>query len=517
MKNSHKFIPFIFMVLLFSSFFFPVDVEAESNTVVINEIMQNPSAVSDSKGEWFELYNTTSDDINLNGWTIYDERNDSFVIDVDIVIPAQGYLVFGRNGDETTNGGVKVDYVYKGMYLSNTFDNLILLDENNVEIDRVEYGGERDFPSSSGKSMELKNPFYDNNVGTNWGICTVEYGLGDMGTPCAKNSVYIEEDCNKNPDVPINAIFKVFTFQANKELMAIEERLDIIYYQIEQAKAAGFDMTQLLEYSSLAIENYEIAKSRIENGDPLRSKPYMSKACEYLDICGKLCIVENPSAKILFCDNKKQYYTFDKAKTLVSLLEERGIEVDDFCKGEITYEKLVNYNIVIITNPQEKFNDEEIDILLSYLQEGGKIILTGQYYKYINPGELNRISLPFGIRFTSTEVVDYVNNTGAFYYPLITDFNMGTGMFEKIREVHYANGCWLDVKEGTPLMWGSKDSYVVDKNANIVLEVGSYPCVAALSSDGSIVCISSSTILTTSIHRGDNAELIIAIIDFLLG
>ena len=48
---------------------------ADAGDVVINEIMQNPSAVSDANGEWFELYNNTNGSIDINGWTISD--NDS--------------------------------------------------------------------------------------------------------------------------------------------------------------------------------------------------------------------------------------------------------------------------------------------------------------------------------------------------------------------------------------------------------------------------------------------------------
>jgi hypothetical protein len=41
--------------------------------IIITEIMQNPSAVNDSEGEWFEVYNTTGADINLDGWEIRDD------------------------------------------------------------------------------------------------------------------------------------------------------------------------------------------------------------------------------------------------------------------------------------------------------------------------------------------------------------------------------------------------------------------------------------------------------------
>ena len=40
--------------------------------IVINEIMQNPSAVSDSNGEWFELHNPTAGAVDIDGWTVMD-------------------------------------------------------------------------------------------------------------------------------------------------------------------------------------------------------------------------------------------------------------------------------------------------------------------------------------------------------------------------------------------------------------------------------------------------------------
>ena len=43
---------------------------ASPGDVVINEVMQNPGAVSDAAGEWFELYNATGVPIALDGWRI---------------------------------------------------------------------------------------------------------------------------------------------------------------------------------------------------------------------------------------------------------------------------------------------------------------------------------------------------------------------------------------------------------------------------------------------------------------
>ena len=54
---------------------------ASQGDVVINEIMQNPSAVADGAGEWFELYNATGAAIDIDGWTILDDDTDSHTID----------------------------------------------------------------------------------------------------------------------------------------------------------------------------------------------------------------------------------------------------------------------------------------------------------------------------------------------------------------------------------------------------------------------------------------------------
>ena len=47
-------------------------VPAANAAVVINEIMPNPSAVSDANGEYVELYNSGPGVVDIDGWTITD-------------------------------------------------------------------------------------------------------------------------------------------------------------------------------------------------------------------------------------------------------------------------------------------------------------------------------------------------------------------------------------------------------------------------------------------------------------
>lgn len=48
--------------------------------VVINEILQNPSMVIDTNGEWFELFNPGAVPVDIDGWTIQDADFEVHVI-----------------------------------------------------------------------------------------------------------------------------------------------------------------------------------------------------------------------------------------------------------------------------------------------------------------------------------------------------------------------------------------------------------------------------------------------------
>jgi len=152
--------------------------------IIINEIFQNPSAVSDNDGEWFELFNSGLTDIDINGWTFGDNGIDSQVINNggSLVISSGGFLVLGRNADTSTNGGISVDYQYSALFLANGDDELILFDDLLNEIDRVEWDGGPAFPDPIGASMALTSISLDNNLGSSWATSTLLSASGDFST-----------------------------------------------------------------------------------------------------------------------------------------------------------------------------------------------------------------------------------------------------------------------------------------------------------------------------------------------
>ena len=161
--------------------------ESLMESLTINEIMNNPSAVSDSDGEWFEIYNNGDVSHDLNGWTIKDNGSDSHVISSSLVINPGEFKVLSNNFNQNTNGGLVVDYQYDGINLANGDDELVLIDPNGTVFDSVAYDGGPEFPDLTGASMGVIDAEIDNNVGSNWQASTTAYGEGDLGTPGLPN------------------------------------------------------------------------------------------------------------------------------------------------------------------------------------------------------------------------------------------------------------------------------------------------------------------------------------------
>ncbi len=167
----------------------PTPSPMESGDLVINEVMQNPDSVSDAKGEWFEIFNPTEEDLNIQGCVVSDNSGDSHQISSSVTVPGRDYAVLGVNDNSDENGGVNLDYVYDSFLLSNSGDEIVLTCDS-TEIDRVEYDGGPDFPDPTGASMILRAPHLGNNNGDNW--CTSSSRIQsqsdlDFATPGALN------------------------------------------------------------------------------------------------------------------------------------------------------------------------------------------------------------------------------------------------------------------------------------------------------------------------------------------
>ncbi len=158
--------------------------------VIVTEIMRDPLGVDDSTGEWFEVTNVSAQDVNLQGWRVYDDGSNTFTLNQQggVRVAAGASLVLCRRADPAENGGVTCGYEYgEAMQLANAEDEIALA-LDGLEIDRVAYGA--GFPTTAGRSMSLDIAAYDvldNDDGANWcntpALAAYELPSTDYATP----------------------------------------------------------------------------------------------------------------------------------------------------------------------------------------------------------------------------------------------------------------------------------------------------------------------------------------------
>jgi len=165
----------------------------EIGDIIITEVMQNPSALGDADGEYFEVYNTTGAAIDMMGWTVSDLGSDSFVVGSSVIVPAGGYATFSNGAAP----GFASDYVYgTAMALANGDDELVLTDTLSQKQDEIFWDNGATFPDPNGSSMNFSagvtQDAATNNDGTNWCAASTAgagYTSGDNGSPGTANEV----------------------------------------------------------------------------------------------------------------------------------------------------------------------------------------------------------------------------------------------------------------------------------------------------------------------------------------
>ena len=109
--------------------------------VVINELLPNPIDGPD----WVELYNTTDEDVSLNGWILDDEGTTTNMVEIkEASISAKGFLVFAV-----------------GSRLNKNSDTIYLKNNEGLTIDKYSYTEDPGSGVSFGRMPD----------GGDWGIC----------------------------------------------------------------------------------------------------------------------------------------------------------------------------------------------------------------------------------------------------------------------------------------------------------------------------------------------------------
>lgn len=175
----------------------------EAPRIVINEIMANPRATPDERGEWIELFNLDPEPADLRGWGIASANDRGITIDRRVVIPGHGFAVLVRNGDPAANGGVTASYAYdQGLALGNGADWIALHAPDGRTVDSVAWTS-----TVTGASRALRNANvpHANASTAPWATSTTRFGAGDLGTPGAENENAIPPAAGVPPVSPAPA------------------------------------------------------------------------------------------------------------------------------------------------------------------------------------------------------------------------------------------------------------------------------------------------------------------------
>ena len=106
---------------------------------------------------------------------------------------------------------------------------------------------------------------------------------------------------------------------------------------------------------------------------------------------------QNAEVKIIFRNSLNQYYSTDLYKTLIGDLESTGVVVSSYNGSDVLPDlsNLSQYDILVIPNPGSSFSSQELDLIKSYLDAGGNLIIMGdiQYddRHYGKPDYLNAL------------------------------------------------------------------------------------------------------------------------------
>lgn len=153
------------------------------STVVFSELMYHPPN-EDVRGEWIELRNLLSVDMDLSGWALRDAV--SFDFPKGTVVPADGYLIVAANpaGWDGLAPQVQVLGPWTGA-LSNGGETVQLYNNSQRRMDVVEYDDRLPWPvagDGTGFTLAKLDEYWTSQDAGNWRI-----SAGRGGTPGTRN------------------------------------------------------------------------------------------------------------------------------------------------------------------------------------------------------------------------------------------------------------------------------------------------------------------------------------------
>ncbi len=168
--------------------------EPIAGDLVITELMIDPS-ISEPAGEWFEIKNVSTKNLDLNGLTVIGgTATEKFTVGKSVPCAPGAILVFAASADPKANGGITPNYVYtgSGFPLSNSAADAVELQWKGLSIDKVAFTwGSNGWTKLAGSSVQLsasKTEAVLNDSPANWCLSATAWNGVDKGSPGKANS-----------------------------------------------------------------------------------------------------------------------------------------------------------------------------------------------------------------------------------------------------------------------------------------------------------------------------------------
>ncbi len=174
--------------------------------IVVNEVNYSSGDLLQPR-DWFEIYNTGSETIDLSGWTFRDSADTNiYRFPVNFFLEGGSYLVVARDRNDFITAFPEVENVIGSFNfgLSATGDAVRLFDADTQLVDSVYFLPHTPWPTAAngfGPTLELINPISDNVIAQNWAASD------GFGTPGRQNSRFdithiFDPDTSYNPPPP---------------------------------------------------------------------------------------------------------------------------------------------------------------------------------------------------------------------------------------------------------------------------------------------------------------------------
>lgn len=240
--------------------------------VIITEILADPSpSVGLPEVEFLEILNRSSNEFNLNNWTVSDGSSTASLSGKNI-LPG-GYLLVVPSSSKEMFPSVNAMGVTNFPSLNNAGDKIVLKSADGITIDSVQYSDvwyKDSQKKEGGWSLELIDPANPCGEEENWIASEDETG----GTPGRQNSVYANKPDVKGPslksvfaDTPTTITLTFDEKLAQEEVdvtsIQVEPHLEVIHVQFSDATLRNLVITlnEPLQFGEL----YRITINRIRD------------------------------------------------------------------------------------------------------------------------------------------------------------------------------------------------------------------------------------------------------------